>query len=210
VAPSSLAEVVVLAAGRSSRMGEPKGLVRVDGRPWILHQLDALAGRRVVVVLGEDRARYEEVVPSLAARVPPATVVVNPAPDRGPFSSLQVGLAALAGGPAASRARSVAAFVLPVDVPAASADVWTALEAALGDRDGIDAAVPEHEGRGGHPVLLAPSLLARLGTAPASSRLDELLRALPPGRLRRVQVGDPRIRLNLNAPEDWGKVAQGG
>ena len=50
--------VVVLAAGRSSRMGEPKGLVVVEGRTWIDRQLEALGRRRAVLVLGHDRERY--------------------------------------------------------------------------------------------------------------------------------------------------------
>jgi molybdenum cofactor cytidylyltransferase len=194
----SPADVVLLAAGRSSRMGEPKGLVVFEGRPWLVTQLEALEGRRVVVVLGDDSPRYREAIPDLASR---AEVVVNPAPDRGPFSSLQVGLAAVSVSPA------VPAFVLPVDVPAAVATVWQALEEALGP--GLDAAVPVFEGRGGHPVLLAPPFIARLRSRdPASpeARLDVELRS---AKTRRVPTADPHVRLNLNAPEDWGKLVKG-
>jgi molybdenum cofactor cytidylyltransferase len=195
------APVVVLAAGRSSRMGEPKGLVLVGGRPWIAHQLDALACHRVVLVLGADRDRYLRAVPELLDR---AVVVVNPEPDRGPFSSLQVGLAAATPGEAV--------FVLPVDVPAPSRAVWSALAAALhGESGGAAAAVPSFEGRGGHPVLLAPSFVAHLRALPPSARLDEELRNRTVSRQAlRVEVYDPAVRLNLNAPEDWGKVRAGG
>lgn len=188
-------DVVVLAAGRSSRMGEPKGLVSVEGRPWIVRQLDALRAHRVVLVLGADRDRYVREVPDLTAR---AVVVVNPDPDRGPFSSLQEGLAAATPG--------APVFVLPVDVPAPSRPVWEALDAALGQT--AAAAVPRFEGRGGHPVLLGPAFIAHLRALPASARLDEELRNLQ--GLRNVPVTDPRVRLNLNAPEDWGKVPRGG
>jgi len=192
------ADVVLLAAGRSSRMGEPKGLVLFAGRPWIETQLAALDGRRVTVVLGHDGPRYLEAIPDLAKRT---EVVVNPDPDRGPFSSLQVGLAAVSGSAEGS------IFVLPVDVPAASAAVWRALEEALGPE--LDAAIPIFEGRGGHPVLLAPPFIARLcGRDPASpdARLDLELRSC---RARRVPTDDPRVRMNLNAPEDWGKLVKG-
>jgi molybdenum cofactor cytidylyltransferase len=192
------ADVVLLAAGRSSRMGEPKGLVLFAGRPWIEAQLAALDGRRVTVVLGHDGARYLEVIPDLAKR---AEVVVNPDPDRGPFSSLQVGLAAVRGSAPAP------VFVLPVDVPAASAGVWRALEEALDP--GLDAAIPVFEGRGGHPVLLASPFIGRLCSRdPASpeARLDVELRL---AKARRVPTDDPRVRMNLNAPEDWGKLVEG-
>jgi CTP:molybdopterin cytidylyltransferase MocA len=192
-------DVVVLAAGRSSRMGEPKGLVVLDGRPWITRQLDApaLSGRRVVLVLGADRDRYLREVPDLPTR---AVVVVNPDPDRGPFSSLQQGLSAVP--------PDEPAFVLPVDVPAASPPVWEALEAAAALESGAAAAVPSFQGRGGHPVLLGPSFIAHLRALPPSARLDEELRNLQ--SLRHVPVTDGAVRLNLNAPEDWGKVRRGG
>ncbi|HEY1690845.1 MAG TPA: NTP transferase domain-containing protein [Polyangiaceae bacterium] len=224
-ARGSGADVVVLAAGRSSRLGEPKGLVLVEGKPWIFHQLDAIGSRRVVVVLGHDRDRYLASVPQLAAR---ARIVTNPDPDRGPFSSLQVGLAEVTPG--------ANAFVLPVDVPAAGEPVWAALEAALAARapgeaalaarapgEAALAALPEYQGGqsdqggrggrggGGHPVLLAAPLAAEILRLPPSSRLDEVLRR--PATLAsvlRIPVADPRVRLNLNTAEDWGKVRVGG
>ncbi|HEY3816371.1 MAG TPA: nucleotidyltransferase family protein [Polyangiaceae bacterium] len=193
---SPSADVVLLAAGRSSRMGQPKGLVDFAGRPWIETQLDAVRGRRVVVVLGHDAARYREALPDLAKR---AELVVNPEPDRGPFSSLQVGLAACEPG-------GKPVFVLPVDVPAASAALWAALEQALAP--GLDAAIPTFDGRGGHPVLLAPPFLGRLRALdPASpeARLDVQLRS---AKAALVPAGDARVRMNLNAPEDWGKLGE--
>jgi molybdenum cofactor cytidylyltransferase len=198
--PSPAADVVVLAAGRSSRMGVPKGLVPFRGTPWLTVQLDAVvsAGARPIVVLGKDRDRYLEALPDLASRV---QLSFNDDPDRGPFSSLQCGLAA------ALPSRSV--FVLPIDVPAAQPPVWAALLFALHEGEGRDAAIPQHEGRGGHPVLLSVSLVARLRRRPADSRLDAELAELPAPRVARVPVDDPRVRLNLNAPEDWVKLELG-
>jgi molybdenum cofactor cytidylyltransferase len=192
----SVADVVVLAAGRSSRMGEPKGLVQVRGRAWLEVQLDAIerAGGRAVVVLGTDRELYLQALPDLASR---ARIAFNDDPDRGPFSSLQCGLAL---------ARPDApTFVLPVDVPAASPEVWQALQNALAA--GVEAVVPELEGRGGHPVLLAGPTVTRLRAQPATSRLDVELAALP--RVLRIPVKDPFVRLNLNAPLDWVKLDPG-
>jgi molybdenum cofactor cytidylyltransferase len=196
MAARTLPDVVLLAAGRSSRMGEPKGLVLVHGRPWIDLQLDTIegAGSSAVVVLGFDRERYEAARTGLAGR---ARVVHNPDPDRGPFSSLQCGLAALPPGESA--------YVLPVDVPAPEVGVWARLSEALGPA--IDAAVPTYEGRGGHPVLLSPRLVARLLGLPPASRLDLELAA---STVARVPVGDARVRMNLNVPEDWGKLGLGG
>lgn len=191
-----MVDVIVLAAGRSSRMGEPKGLVQVRGRSWLDVQLDAIerAGGRSVVVLGADRQLYRQALPDLERR---ALVALNEDPDRGPFSSLQCGLAMVrAGAPV---------FVLPVDVPAASPSVWQDLQCAL--QGGVDAVVPELEGRGGHPVLLAGSTVVHLRSRPDTSRLDVELAALP--RVVRFPVKDPLVRLNLNAPLDWVKLDPG-
>ncbi|HEX8789893.1 MAG TPA: nucleotidyltransferase family protein [Polyangiaceae bacterium] len=191
-----LPEVIVLAAGRSSRMGEPKGLWAIGGKPWLEHQLDAIEalGAEAVLVLGFDRERYLQALPELEDR---ASVVVNPAPEHGPFSSLQCGL----------RVSGAPAFVLPVDVPAPVADVWRALHAGLTER--VDAVVPIHEGLGGHPVLLSPALVTHVLGLAADSRLDHVLRGWDPLRIGRIPVLDRRVRLNLNAPEDWGKLAAG-
>ncbi len=200
------AEAVVMAAGRSSRLGSPKGLVAWNGRPWLETQLDAIrdAGiERVVLVLSpENEPSYRSAIPSLDSR---CVVVENDDPARGPFSSLQCGLSRVAPG--------APAFVLPVDVPAAGTEVWRALAGAL--EDGVDAAVPalEGEGRGGHPVLLHAAFVTHvLALSPVEGRLDAELRdraAHRPGSVVRVRVRDGRVRLNLNTPEDWGKLPAG-
>jgi molybdenum cofactor cytidylyltransferase len=196
VVPDVLPEIVLLAAGRSSRMGEPKGLWAIGGKPWLEHQLDAIdaLGAGVVLVLGFDRQRYLEALPELEDR---ASVVVNRAPEHGPFSSMQCGL----------RVSGSPAFVLPVDVPVPVPAVWRALHEALTDR--VDAAVPVHEGAGGHPVLLSAALVTHVLGLHAESRLDHVLRDWENGLIARIPVLDRRVRLNLNAPEDWGKLAAG-
>jgi molybdenum cofactor cytidylyltransferase len=179
-------------------MGEPKGLVVVKGRRWVEHQIEAIGqtgGPRLLLVLGHDQSSYEQALPQLDRL---AEVVTNPDPDRGPFSSLQCGLAQVAPG--------TAVFVLPIDVPAPSPGVWTALLGAL--TAGVEAAVPVHEDRGGHPVLLAAPMVRRLLARPPESRLDVELAAA--SGVVRVPVDDPRVRLNLNAPEDWGKLEADG
>src|SRR5208282_5681621 len=84
---------LVLAAGSSSRMGEPKPLVRLGDRPLLSRVLDAVRGSRVtqtVVVLGDsaDRVRTE-------LRFEGASVVENPEYRRGMSSSLKAGIASL-------------------------------------------------------------------------------------------------------------------
>ena len=87
------AAAIVLAAGAASRFGGGKVLARLDDRPLLQHVLDAVAMaslREVVVVVSPDAAAMEEAIAWRAERR-----VVNPHPERGLASSLQVGLAAV-------------------------------------------------------------------------------------------------------------------
>lgn len=177
---------VLLAAGGSTRMGRSKALLDCGGRPWLQVQAEAILAQTegpVRVVLSPE-ADPEK---ALVARLPGAVAVLNPDPSRGPFSSLQCGLEALSG----------PVFVGPLDCPVAPVLDLLRLEA------GAEAAVPLFEGRGGHPVLLGPALVARLrdlDPAAPEARLDRQLRR---AMVHHVRVQDCRVRLNLNTPEAW-------
>ncbi|MFN7683867.1 MAG: NTP transferase domain-containing protein [Oligoflexia bacterium] len=202
--------VVMLAAGRSSRTGSaglPKGLIEVQGKPWILGQLEALkrAGlSRVFVVLGHQKEVYEKVLGTHRNFTERSGVEVhlvhNPDPDRGSFSSLQCGLRAVG---------LRGAWVLPVDVPCPTRAVWESLEQEALVRS-ADAALPVHSGRGGHPVLISESFVCRLlDLSPDSkeSRLDHQIHALSPHQVARVEVTDERVLANLNTLADFASLA---
>jgi CTP:molybdopterin cytidylyltransferase MocA len=202
--------IILLAAGRASRMPVPKGLVDAFGRPWLERQLERIGecgGARAIIVLGHALELHAVAMPWIEKAIDGpiafaglwAEVVVNLAPDRGTFSSLQVGVA---------RAGRDGAFVLPIDVPCPGTDVWQSLEAHR--TPNVDACVPMVDGRGGHPVLCAPALLNEVSTLDArapEARLDLLIAArAQQGRVARVAVSDPRARLNLNTPADWASL----
>ena len=189
--------LIILAAGRSSRMGEPKGLVTIGGLT-LLEKLCAAfwaaGGREPRVVLGGDAATYR-------ARFPLLPCVVNPNEDSTPFESLQIGLR--------KWPQPDWTFVTPVDVPCFDPDIWRKMIAAR--REGIWLVQPTYADRGGHPVLLSPSFvshlltlttLTTLGAIADASRLDLQIRALDPERVRRVVCTQPDVTLNLNSPED--------
>jgi len=104
---------IVLAAGSSSRFGETKQLLELDGKPLAQHAIDAAVGAgldHVVVVLGHDADRVEAHL-QLHANT---RIIVNARYGEGQSSSLAAGLAAM--GP-----RCEAALVLLADQPADSA-----------------------------------------------------------------------------------------
>lgn len=142
--------LILLAAGRSSRMGTPKGLLSWQGRLWIVNQLHGFreaGGREATVVLGFHREAYEESLPWLKAAVHrpvreeglEVTAVVNPDPERGPFSSLQCAASVIVWKPAV--------FVLPLDVPCPEKEVWEKLTEIF--RPPLSAVIPRYQNRGG-------------------------------------------------------------
>ena len=177
----------MLAAGRGTRMGGPKALMRVGVQPWWRRQFDAIAA------LGFDQlwAISPRVRTELGESDPLPRVVE--ADENAPmFASVWSGLRGLLERP------PTGVFVLPVDVPVASPGVWD----ALGARD--VPAVPVCGGRGGHPVWLPWAWIeirVDLGRYDPDARLDELTRD---GRTE-VAVEDEAVVTNLNTPEDVGR-----
>jgi molybdenum cofactor cytidylyltransferase len=85
--------IVILAAGESRRMGEPKQLLRFEGRTLLRRAVDAAlasACRPIVVTIGAHRALIEPELQGL-----PVIVAPNPDWRQGMSSSLRVGLDAL-------------------------------------------------------------------------------------------------------------------
>jgi molybdenum cofactor cytidylyltransferase len=85
--------LILLAAGMSSRMGEPKQLLQVGGRPMVRHAAQAALMsdcKPIVVVVGA----YEEQVRQALAGLP-VIIAVNPDWREGMGSSIQAGIRAL-------------------------------------------------------------------------------------------------------------------
>ncbi|HOX27133.1 MAG TPA: nucleotidyltransferase family protein [Candidatus Krumholzibacteria bacterium] len=183
-------EGVVLAAGRSRRAGLFKPAFRVGGVPLVLRAVDCLLPwcSRVVVVAGHRRADVAELVAGRAG----VEVVVNEDHDRGMFTSVQIGARAIAPG-------SEGFFVLPADCPLVGTAVAGELIDAFVRHGGRRAVVPEHGGRGGHPVLLPISARARVLAAPATATLREIVAAV--GAVRHA-VADAGVLMDLDTPAD--------
>jgi molybdenum cofactor cytidylyltransferase len=161
---------IVLAAGAGSRFGGGKLLAEIGGRPILQHVLDALAGAGVsdvVVVLGAD-------APAVEAAVAWRTElrVVNPAPERGLASSLQVGFDAV---PQAADEVLVALG----DQPLVSAEVIRALLESP-DLDGHAVMVPAYDDeQGRNPVLIRRRAFPLVAEAAGDRGLGPVLDAHP-------------------------------
>lgn len=143
---------VILAAGQSKRLGRPKQLLDIGGRPVIRCVAEVAVRARlesVIVVLGSAADEAERALAGLDLQI-----VGNPDFATGQASSLRAGLRAV---PATADA---ILFILG-DQPTISSDVIDLVRAMYGaDRSPIVQA--RYRGRPGHPVLFDRSLFAEL------------------------------------------------
>lgn len=175
---------IVLAAGASARLGEPKALLDVGGKPLVQHLVERLedVGLDPVIV-----TRAEISVDILLA-LPERTVVINPNPDAGRTGSLQCGLKQILDTKGGERAFRL--LVVPVDRPGFSDETLQSLMAKE------VCACPAKDGRGGHPLLLMSDDVSRIRTAEPDTPLRELCSP------ERFEVDDLHLHLNLDTPPD--------
>ena len=185
---------IVLAAGRSSRMGEPKALLRVDGETFLERAIDILVEggcNHVSAVLGPGEGAREA---GEIARRKGAAPVENPRPDAEQIDSLRVGLASL---PESAEA----AIVLPVDHPLAEAR--TVREIIRGFRaSGQPIVRPVYNDRLGHPVLFGRGLWAELSAPDLDEGARDVIHAHAEEILD-VAIGDRGVSVDIDTPEDY-------
>jgi len=165
---------LVLAAGRSTRMGGPnKLLAEISGRPLVRIAVDeALASRAsaVVVVTGHQRDRVDTVLQGLKIKT-----VHNPDYADGLSTSLRAGLNALP-------ANVDGVVVLLADMPQVDAALINRLIDAFDPGKGALAVVPTIEGKRGNPVLWSrrffPDLLALEGDVGARHLIGQYAEAV--------------------------------
>lgn len=196
---------LVAAAGRSTRMGTPKALLRFGdecalGRLLRVFRAAGVAPIRVVVnetvaAALVDAARRGE--PAAILDRPDLRVVHNDAPGSGLSDSIRLALRAHP--PAADEA----VLLCPVDVPLVEAADIAALVAGLDDPRRPAVVVPRAPGgRRGHPALFGPATareLARLGDdEPAHSVVRR-----DPSRVLELPLPNPELYADLDHPEDY-------
>src|SRR5271169_2010871 len=198
---------VILAAGESSRMGRDKALLPWPppsaGSPPTPDTFLSAAIRLffshvdvVLVVAGKNEAALAPVVYANGA-----SLVVNPDPARGQFSSLRVGLQEVL-----NRGRDAAMITL-VDRPPVRAETLAALESAF-ERATAQrkwAVIPEYQGKHGHPILAAREMIEAFLRAPETSNARDIEHAHQ-SEIEYVPVDDPLVALNVDTPEQYAAL----
>ena len=190
---------IVLAAGKSSRMGRPKALLPLDDRDTFLSRIvrtlrEAGVGD-VVVVVGHDA---HAIVASFAEVELEARFVENADYEQGQLSSLLAGLQVI------DRPGVVATLVTLVDVPLISAATVRAVVERY-RQSGAPIVRPVRGEEHGHPVLIDRSLFDAIRRADPAVGAKPIIRAhvSPAGD---VAVGDPGAFADADTPDEYERL----
>jgi molybdenum cofactor cytidylyltransferase len=183
---------ILLAAGKSRRMGSCKQLLPLGEKTVIARCLDTLLGggvREIVLVIAEAGNPVAAAVQDY-----PLRIVDNPQAEGDMASSVRAGRAALT-------AEVSGVIVALCDYPlVAAATISSLLTAHQKSPDGI--IIPCHAERCGHPLLVPRSVLDELAD---QQILRDLVRR-EPARIHYQAVHDPGVLLDMDTPEDDRRI----
>ena len=192
---------LVLAAGSSRRMGRPKQLLELGGRPLIRRAVEQAAAsrvERVLVVVGPQRAAIERALAGTGARL-----VDNPDHLSGLASSLRAGLRALDDD-------VEAVVVLLGDQPFQGSEVIDRLIEAYRS-GGCPIVAPLYAGQRGNPVLFDRSVFPELERQQGDQGGRRVLEA-DPSRVATVAFDSDEPQRDLDTWDDYlaARAALGG
>ena len=173
---------VILAAGRSSRLGRPKSLIEVEGVSlisWVLSRLNRLGLSPIVVT-------RRDLVEKITDSVGNVEIIVNEHPELGRTGSVKKGLERLKeriGG-------DTKILIVPVDRPGFS---MSTIELLVSSES---SSCPSKDGRGGHPLIVDNYDINRILEAPSDAPLNSIINP------NRIVVKDEYLHLNIDTQKD--------
>lgn len=184
---------LITAAGLSTRMGDFKPLMRINGFPMIRMTVQSMKNAAIEDICVVTGLR--------AAEVEAAATDMNVCFQRNSeyaatdmLHSIKLGLERLGD--------FDAVFLLPVDMPLISPEVFKRLFDALGGGDVIH---PVHSGKRGHPLLFKRACLDSVLGFNESGGLEK---ALKPFNHTEVQVGDACIAMDADTAENFESMSE--
>lgn len=189
---------IILAAGESKRMGQPKMLLKWGNSTVLEHVISVFANAGVediVVVTGAARDEVEKIV-AVAQTSCPARSVFNEGFVEGEMlSSIQCGLRDLA-----EKDSSAALIALGDQPQVREGSVWRVCE--MFKETGNPLVVPSYHMRRGHPWLVDESLWGEMLAMRAPQTPRDFLNARA-DQIRYVEVDDEGILADLDTPEQY-------
>ncbi|HXQ50135.1 MAG TPA: molybdopterin-binding/glycosyltransferase family 2 protein [Stellaceae bacterium] len=189
---------LVLAAGRSSRMGTVnKLLIGIDGKPMVRHAVEAVrdAGLApIIVVTGHERERVAAALSGMNV-----TIVHNPAYAEGLSASLKAGLAALPD--------DIDGVLVGLgDMPQVRSGDIERLVAAFNPVEGRSIVVPSRNGKRGNPVLWAKRFIPDMRQVAGDVGARHLIGAYPEAVIE-IEMASDGVLTDIDTPQALAKLA---
>ena len=196
--------LIILAGGKSSRMGIHKGLLKYNDIYWIEEQLNRAVDTQfkiVHLILGNDSQQHFKKLPFLRNALNnfvnyknlKLKVLINDKPQLGAFSSIITALNQI------KTKNDV--FILPIDVPLVSGVGIQKLH-----KTNSLITIPIYKNEGGHPVKLQYEFwekLKKINLESNEARLDYQIKKINKKHIELISVSDKNVILNLNTPNEW-------
>ena len=189
-------EVIILAAGRSTRLGQPKALVDAGGETLIARMVTRIQHVESAFVTA---VTNDDLLADIILACPSIQVVLNPEPEQGRTGSIQRGLASILERNGRLPQRLL---IVPVDRPGWSIEVLnTLLKSDV-------SSYPVWNNQGGHPLLLVGDDIKTVylseGDVPLSSLVSRTQIPVEfPYLHLNIDTVDDLEQLNLAAKEEW-------
>jgi molybdenum cofactor cytidylyltransferase len=184
---------LILAAGKSERMGRPKALLPFMGRCFLTHVLTEASQSSladVKIVLGHHAEAILEALPELRPKV-----LINPEYESEQLSSLQCGLKHL------SLIKLDGVMVFLIDHPMIHRGLINQLIEAFTKKDS-PIVIPSFEHRRGHPMIFGAELFNELLAAPLDQGAVSVVRKHPHDILH-LDVDEPGVLVDIDTPEAY-------
>jgi CTP:molybdopterin cytidylyltransferase MocA len=189
---------IILSAGNSERMGEPKALLKFSKDKTFIQKITGTyvqcGVRQVIVVVNKEL--YNTIQEREILLVPEVQLVINSFPEKGRFFSLQTGVHKLKPGNSC--------FFQNIDNPFTSDQVLISL---IQNKEGASVIIPVFQSESGHPVLINPVVVQKIIVqSDTSIRIDLFLKSFA---YKKIEIDENRILTNINSPEDFTEAGLG-
>lgn len=185
---------IILAAGKSSRMGSNKLLLQFNGKELIRHTLENIIKQgffEIVVVSGWQSRELESVLIQY-----PVKVVYNPKYQEGQSTSLKRALDSISD-------KTLGAFFALGDQPLLKENTIKGLIGTFAENQNCLVA-PYYNGQRGNPVVIPRGLFSKLRDLEGDIGARNLF--LGQHEIIKFEVDDPGVVLDIDTPEEYEKL----